>query len=86
MAGVVKVNGTYHTEELVSRDLFFKAVTPASSSQVDFDAAMQEIHLTATIEVIGTYVADTTTVINVVISGADVTTLTVGSIADIAGF
>ena len=88
MAGVTKVNGKYHTEELVHRDLFFKAVTPATTAQADFDAAMQEIHLTSTIEVIGEYVAGATATINIVISGADVTALpdSGATIADIAGF
>ena len=77
MAGVTKVNGKYHTEDLVHRDLFFKTVDIGGGaiSQADFDIMMQEIHLTSTIEVIGTFVADTSTAVNIVISGADVTAL-----------
>jgi len=89
MAGVTKVNGTYHTEEMVHRDLFFKVVGNGGGaiSQADFDGIMQEVSLTCTIEVIGTFVADTTTAVNVVISGADVTALSgTGTIGDIAGF
>jgi len=89
MAGVTKVNGTYHTEELVHRDLFFKVVGNGGGaiSQAEFDAIMQEVHLTSTIEVIGDFVADSSTAVNVVISGADVTALSgSGTIGDIAGF
>lgn len=91
MAGVVKVNGKYHTEEMVHRDLWFKAVGIGGGaiSQDDMNALMQEIHLTSTIEVIGIFVADSSTFVNVVISGADVTALTAvggATIADIAGF
>ena len=91
MAGVTKVNGKYHTEELVHRDLWFKVVGigGGAMSQADMDALMQEIHLTSTIEVIGDFTAGTSTAVNLVISGADVTALTSVSgatIADIAGF
>ena len=93
MAGVTKVNGTYHTEELVHRNLFFKVIGVSGGgviSQAEFDTLMQYIHLTSTIEVIGVFVADTTTAANIVISGADVTDITGGiagaTIADIAGF
>ena len=93
MAGVTKVNGVYHTEELVHRDLFFKSVDIGGGaiSQVDLDAMLQEVALTSTIEVIGTFVADSSTAVNIVISGADVTALTVATagtsdIDDIVGF
>ena len=81
MAGVTKVNGTYHTEELISRDLWFKNIKATGQgvinqlTQAEFDGIMQRIHLTCTIEVIGTFVAVTTNADgwNIVISGADVT-------------
>lgn len=77
MAGVTKVNGKYHTEDLVHRDLWFKSVGAGVGeiSQYDFDAIMQEIHLTSTIEVIGPFTAGESTSVNIVISGADVTSL-----------
>ena len=91
MAGVTKENGTYHTQELVHRDLFFKTIGIGGGaiSQVEFDALMQEVHLTSTIEVIGTFVADSTTAVLIVISGADVNTADLTGAhtsADIAGF
>jgi len=92
MAGVTKVNGTYHTEELVHRDLFFKVVGIGGGaiSQAAFDSIMQYVHLTSTIEVIGVFTADSTTAVNIVTSGADVTDITAVNgaytIADISGF
>ena len=130
MAGVIKVNGLYHKEDMVSRDLFFKVLTPTGTTRALIEADLAEIHLTSTIEVIGdlrttediaenkaeaiaegaaaTAAGDTalaaywaiqetywtvggngataTTTVNLVLSGADVTTLTVGAIADIAGW
>ena len=95
MAGVTKVNGKYHTEELVSRDLFFKVVGDAGGiaiTQARFDEIMQEVNLTSTIEVIGAFDAGVTTAVNIVISGADVTAFdpaglnAAATIADIAGF
>ena len=56
MAGVIKVNGLYHKEELISRDLFFKEVSlnaGADFSRALLEAIMTELHLTSTIEVIG---------------------------------
>ncbi len=84
MAGVIKVNGKYHTEELVHRDLFFKNIAAAGTvvanqlTQAEFDGIMQRIHLTSTVEVIGIYTAAAALVnnsVNVVISGADVVLL-----------
>jgi hypothetical protein len=90
MAGVTKVNGKYHTEELVHRDLFFKVVGidgGAAMAQADLDRIMQNVHLTSTIEVIGTFEDGVSTSVNIVISGADVTALEgTDTIADIAGF
>jgi len=106
MAGVTKVNGKYHTEELVHRDLFFKNIKVTAGealndqlTQAEFDALMQEVALTSTIEVIGLFNSTedvgtptntTSDGVNIVISGADVTTLDGGAmtaaITDIAGF
>ncbi len=84
MAGVLKVHGKYESGEMIHRDLFFKTITLAASTQDALDAAMKEIELRSTIEVIGTWNNDAT--VNVIISGADVTTIVGGSAADIAGW
>ena len=93
MAGVVKVNGNYESIEMIHRNLWFKAVGNGgpAMSQVQFNELMQEIALTCTIEVIGTFVAGTSTAVNIIISGADVNTADVGitgdhTVADIAGW
>ena len=87
MAGVTKVNGKYHTEDLVHRDLWFKTVDIGGGaiSQDDMDTMMQEIHKTSTIEVIGTFEAGVSTAVNIVISGADVTALPDSVAAGIGG-
>lgn len=80
MAGVVRVNGNYGPIETISRDMFFKVVGIGGTAmtQADLNRIMQELHLTVTIEVIGAFVDGTSTSVNVMISGADVTAL-VGS-------
>ena len=90
MAGVAKINGNYGPIETISRDMFFKVVGiagAAAMTQADLNRIMQELHLTVTIEVIGAFVDGTSTSVNVMISGADVTafaggTDTIGDLAD----
>jgi len=86
MAGVIKANGTFHTEDLVGvRELFFKVITLAGTTQADMDTAMQEVQLTSTIEVIGAWVAGNATV-SIVISGADVATIAGTATTTVVGF
>lgn len=79
--------------EFVSRDLFFKTFTIGAGTiaQADLNALVEAVHATSSIEVIGTVTLDTSTTINMVISGADVSNvadavLTGFTASDVAGW
>ena len=86
MAGVVRAHGYAGEGQFVSRDLWFKTYTKGSAmTQAEMDALVQAIQLTSTIEVIGDFVADTSTAVNMVISGADTDNTADALVAGITG-
>lgn len=78
MAKFDRTNGKAEPMEQVGRDLFFKTFSGISSAsaaagQADLDALIQAIQQTSTVTVIGAFTAGTSTSVNVVIEGTDVT-------------
>ena len=74
MAVFTRVNGAAAPMEQVGRDLFFKTFTKGSAmSQADLEALVQAVQLTSTITAIGAFTATSSTAVNMVIEGADIT-------------
>lgn len=92
MAGVTRVNGAAGAGEFVGRDLFFKTYTKGTAiTQAEMEALVSAVELTATIEVIGAFVAGTSVAVNMVISGANTSNVADALVtgftgSDIAGF
>lgn len=75
--------------EAVGRDLFFKNFDLDGSgamSQADLEALVRAVQLTSSIEVIGSFTAGTSTSVNMVISGKDVTAVAGYTVTAVAGF
>lgn len=87
MPVVTKVHGKAGPGEFVGRDLFFKKYSKGSAmSQVDLDALVQEVQKTATVEVIGSFTADSSQDVSMVLSGADVPAVTGYTVTNVSGF
>jgi ABC-type uncharacterized transport system ATPase component len=87
MAVVTKVHGFAAPGEFVGRNLFFKNFAKGSAmSQADLDALVQEVQKTVTIEVIGSFTAGTSTSVNMVVSGDDVSAASGYTVTNVSGF
>lgn len=87
MPVVTKIHGFAASGEFVGRNLFFKKYAKGSAmSQADLDALVQEVQLTATIEVVGSFTAGTSQDVSMVLSGADVPAVTGYTVTNVAGF
>lgn len=73
--------------EAVGRDLFFKNFDQGDvMDQAELEALVRLVQLNSSIEVIGTFVPGTSTSVNMVISGKDVTVATGYIVTSISGF
>ena len=73
MAVFARVNGAAAPMEQVGRDLYFKTFTKGTAmSQADLEALVQAIQSTSTITAIGAFTAASSTAVNMVIEGADI--------------
>ena len=80
MAVFARVNGAAAPMEQVGRDLFFKTFTKGSAmSQADLETLVQTVQLTSTITAIGSFSAGSSTAVNMIIEGADITTNIAGT-------
>lgn len=87
MAGFTRVNGAAAPFEAVGRNLFFKNYSKGSAmSQADLDALVQFVQQTATVTVIGSFTAGSSTAVSMVIEGADVDTVAGYTVTNVAGF
>lgn len=73
--------------EGVGRDLFFKHFeAEGAMSQADLEALVHAVQLNASTEVIGTFTAGTSTGVNMVVSGKDVTAVAGYTVTGVDGF
>jgi len=73
MAVFTRVNGAAGAMEQVGRDLFFRNLSKGSAiTQADMEAIVAGLQNTSTITVIGTFTANSSTQVNVVIEGSDI--------------
>jgi hypothetical protein len=73
--------------QAVGRAIFVKHFDMgAAMSQADLEALVHTVQLTSSIEAIGSFVADTSTTVNMVISGKDVTSAAGYTVTSVAGF
>ena len=74
MPTFARVNGGAAPMEQVGRDLFFKTFTKGSAmTQADLDALVQAVQLTATVTAIGAFTAGSSTAVNMIVEGANIT-------------
>lgn len=74
MAVFARVNGAAAPMEQVGRDLFFKTFTKGSAmTQAELETLVQTVQLTSTITAIGAFTAGSSTAVNMIIEGADIT-------------
>ena len=74
MASFERTNGGAAPMEQVGRDLFFKTFTKGSAmTQTDLDTLVQALQANVTVTAIGSFTAGTSTAVNMIIEGADVT-------------
>lgn len=87
MAEVTKVHGKAGPGEFVGRDLFFKNFAKGSAmTQADLDALVQAVQMTATVTVVGSFTAGSSTNVNMVIEGENVTSVTGYTVTNVSGF
>ncbi len=87
MAGFTRVNGAAAPIEAVGRNLYFKNFAKGSAmSQADLEALVQSVGQTSSITVIGSFTAGTSTSVNLVIEGADVTSYGAYTVTNVSGF
>lgn len=68
----------------IGRDVFIKSFAKTNITQDELNDLVKTVQLTATITAIGAFEAGTSDVVNMIIEGADVTTVagyTVGNVA-----
>lgn len=69
-----RVNGAPASMEVVGRDLFFKTFTGNTNiTTTHLQALVEQVELTSTITVIGSFTSAASNVVNMVIEGDDVT-------------
>lgn len=74
MPAFTRTNGGAAPMEQVGRDLFFKTFTKGSAmTQTDLDTLVQALQANVTVTAIGAFTAGTSTAVNMIIEGADVT-------------
>lgn len=87
MAFFTNVNGNAAPTEAIGREVFFKNFSKGSAmTQADLNALVADVSTLATITVLGTFVAGTSTSVSMVIEGFDVTTSTGYVVTSVAGF
>lgn len=87
MAQLLKRNGFAGPMQAIGRQVWFKNFNKGSAmSQEDLDALVNIVKLTSTITVVGTFVAGTSTSVNMVIEGADVSTVAGYTVSAVEGF
>lgn len=87
MAQLLKRNGFAGPMQAIGRQVWFKNFDKGSAmTQADLDALVNLVKLTSTITVVGTFVAGTSTSVNMVIEGADVSTVAGYKVSAVEGF
>lgn len=87
MAQLLKRNGFAGPMQAIGRQVWFKNFDKGSAmTQADLDALVNLVKLTSTITVVGTFVAGTSTSVNMVIEGADVSTVAGYTVSAVEGF
>lgn len=87
MAFVTNVNGNAAPMESFGRDVYFKNYSKGSAmTQADLNTLVQTVGQMASIDVIGAFVAGTSTSVSMVIEGFDVTTVAGYTVTNVAGF
>jgi len=92
MAAFTRVNGAAGAMEQVGRELFFKNISKGSAiTQANMEALIAKVQETSTITVIGTFTANSSTSVNMVIEGADIASFTASdavayTITNVSGF
>ena len=82
MAVFTRVNGGAAPMKQVGRDLLFKNISKGSTmQQFHLDDAIQAIQATSTVTVIGTFTPNSSTQVNVVVEGSDISTFTANSVS-----
>jgi len=73
--------------EAIGRDVFVKHFDMgAAMAQADLEALVHAVQMTSSIEVLGAFVAGSSTGVNMVISGKDVTAVAGYTVSAVAGF
>ena len=73
MATFARDNGKAAPMEQVGRDIFIKTFTKGSAiTQAELETLVQAIQQTATITAIGAFTAGTSTAVNMILEGADI--------------
>lgn len=87
MAGFTRVHGNALPFESFGRNVYFKNFSKGSAmSQDDLDALVQTVSQTVSICAIGTFTAGTSTSVNMMIDGGDVTTVASYTVTNVSGW
>lgn len=87
MAGFTRVHGNALPFEAVGRNLYFKNFSLGSAmSQSDLDTLVQTVAQTVSITVIGSFTAGTSTSVNMIIEGGDVTAVSGYTVTNLSGW
>jgi len=87
MAGFTRVHGNALPFENFGRNLYFKNFSKGSAmSQADLDALVQTVSQTVSVCVIGAFTAGTSTSVNMIIDGGDVTAVTDYTVTGVSGW
>lgn len=87
MAQLQKRNGFAGPMQAIGRQVWFKNFDKGSAmDQADLAALVNLVKLTSTITVVGSFVAGTSTSVNMVIEGADVSAVAGYTVSAVEGF